>query len=80
MSSLRRRLFSLILLAVLPLIVANLISISILGNRMWRTTLRDVEQVTNVLHDVVETTLRESIVSYLRAKVEAAGDLIQLAQ
>ncbi len=77
MSSLRRRLFSLILLAVLPLIVANLISISILGNRLWRTTLRDVEQVTNVLHDVVETTLRESIVSYLRAKVETAGALIR---
>ena len=73
----RRRLFLLVLLAIIPLIVANLISISILGRRIWRTTLQDVEQVTEVLHDVVETTLRESIVSYLRAKVETAITLIE---
>ena len=70
--SLRRKLLYLILLAVIPLAVANIASVIILGTRMWRTTLQDVEQVTEVLHDFVETTLEETIVSYLRAKVETA--------
>ncbi len=77
--SLKRKLLYLILLAVIPLAVANIVSVIILGTRMWRTTLRDVEQVTDILHDFVETTLEETILHYLRAKLETALAFIDLS-
>lgn len=40
--------------------------------RMWNNSLASVETMTVMLHDAVDTTLRTSIESYLRAKVETA--------
>lgn len=76
MKSVRRELLNLILLATIPLVVASTLFVIVLGRRMWRTTLRDIETVTEVLHELVDTTLRESIVSYLTAKAETAHTIV----
>lgn len=78
MQSVRRKLLNLITLATIPLVVANVVSIGLLGNRLWRTSLTDIESITTVIHDLVENTLRESIVTYLRGKVESARDLMDV--
>lgn len=58
MPSVRKKLLNLITLATIPLVVTNIVSIGLLGNRLWHTSLTDVESVTTVLHELVENTLR----------------------
>ncbi|MFP4011351.1 MAG: cache domain-containing protein, partial [Spirochaetaceae bacterium] len=70
--SVRRKLLSLILFATLPLVLAVFIAAGTLGHRMWQAALTNVETVTVMMHDMVESTLHNSIESYLRAKVETA--------
>lgn len=72
MKSIRRQLLNLIFIATIPLVIGNLILVASLGREIWRTSINDIESVTDLLHDFVETTLEESIVSYLRAKAESA--------
>jgi two-component sensor histidine kinase len=73
---LRRKLLNLILVSTIPLLIAHTVAVVSLGSQMWRMTLDDVDTVTNLLHDFVDTTLEESIVSYLRSKVETARNLV----
>ncbi len=63
-------------MATVPLVVATAVGVSAMGLRLWRTTIAGAEDRTGVLHELVGTTLRESIVSYLRAKAETAVTLL----
>lgn len=80
MPTVRRKMLSLIFVATLPLVVANLISVLVIGSQILRTTMADVRTVTQVIHDFIDTTLRESIVSYLRAKVETGLEMLEVAE
>ncbi|MFO7780552.1 MAG: cache domain-containing protein, partial [Spirochaetia bacterium] len=55
-----------------PLVLLLALAVGSLGLRMWNNSLASVETMTVMLHDAVDTTLRTSIESYLRAKVETA--------
>ncbi len=76
MKSIRRRLLNLIFVATIPLVLGNIVLVASLGREIWRLSVRDIESVTDLVHEFVETTLRESIVSYLRAKTETAVSVV----
>ncbi|NBF41358.1 MAG: hypothetical protein GVY14_13175 [Spirochaetes bacterium] len=59
-----------------PLVLLLALAVGSLGVRMWNNSLASVETMTVMLHDAVDTTLRTSIESYLRAKVETAIETI----
>jgi two-component sensor histidine kinase len=75
-TSVRRKLLNLILFVTVPLVFLLTIAVGSLGLRMWNNSLDSVETMTVMLHDAVDTTLRTSIESYLRAKVETAIETI----
>ncbi len=59
-----------------PLVLVLAVTVGSLGARMWRNSLEGIETTTVMLHELVESTLRSSIESYLRAKVETAKTTI----
>jgi len=78
--SVRRKLLYLVLVATVPLVLATGIAMTALGFQVWRYSISAIEARTNLLHDSVDTTLRESIVGYLSAKTETALSTIALIE
>jgi two-component sensor histidine kinase len=68
--SMRRKLVNLVFVATVPLVVAVALAVSTLGVQLWRQRLAGIEATTALLHEMVDVSIRESIVAYLRAKVE----------
>jgi two-component sensor histidine kinase len=74
--SVRRTLLYLVLTASLPFVLAILLAVAVLGVRSWRDSVSALEARTEVLQGAIETTLREAIVAYLRAKTETAISIV----
>ncbi len=74
--SVRRRLLYLVLTATVPFVLAITISATVLSLRIWRDSIESMESRTVMLQTAIETSLREAIVTYLRAKTEAAISLL----
>jgi two-component sensor histidine kinase len=70
--SIRGRLLALVATATVPLVLAIVIAAGALGLSIWRSSIASIESRTTMLHEAVDTALREAIVGYLRAKTESA--------
>jgi two-component sensor histidine kinase len=70
--SIRRRLLSLVLAATAPLVLAIVVAVGGLGLLIWHNSIESIESRTKMLHEAVDSALREAIVGYLRAKTESA--------
>ncbi len=70
--SVRRRLLSLVVTATVPLVLAIVLLVASLGFLIWQDSMQSMESRTRMLHEAVDTALREGIVGYLRAKTESA--------
>ncbi|TVR75317.1 MAG: hypothetical protein EA427_00325, partial [Spirochaetaceae bacterium] len=78
--SVRRKLLYLVLAATAPLVLAITIAVVAMGFRIWRNSISSIEDRTTMLHQAVDTTLRESIVGYLTAKTETALTTIEMIE
>ncbi|MFP4431011.1 MAG: cache domain-containing protein [Spirochaetaceae bacterium] len=75
--SVRRRLLNLVFFSSVPLVCLIAIVVTVFALHSWRNTIADVETRTEILHQMVDTAIRESIISYLNAKVETAVSIIE---
>ncbi|TVR31332.1 MAG: hypothetical protein EA404_10390 [Spirochaetaceae bacterium] len=74
--SVRQKLLNLITVSTVPFVCVLAIAVTAFGIHSWRSTVSNVQAMTDILHQMVDTTIRESIVSYLHAKVESAASTI----
>jgi two-component sensor histidine kinase len=75
--SVRRKLLNLVFFSSVPLICLVAIVVTAFALHSWRNTIADIETRTEILHQMVDTAIRESIISYLNAKVETAVSIIE---
>ena len=74
--SVRRKLLNLIIVSTVPFVCVLAIAVAAFAIHSWRSTVSNIKTMTDILHQMVDTTIRESIVSYLHAKVESAVSTI----
>ena len=68
---------NLVFFSSVPLVCLVAIVVTAFALHSWRNTIADIETRTEILHQMGETAIRESIISYLNAKVETAVSIIE---
>lgn len=76
--SVRRNLLYLVLTATVPFVLAINVAAILLGLNIWDDSVASIEKRTITLQTAIETSLREAIVTYLRAKTESAVSVARL--
>ncbi len=75
--SVRRKLLNLVVVSTVPLVCVIVVAVAGFGIHSWRQTTSHLETMTDLQHRMVDAAIRESIISYLSAKVQSAVSTIE---